>query len=107
VSGAVETVDAALSSQEDELRVEEEVFLRLFARPRWSSPAPRAAGTQSRDGERNLEALHDGIIAAGVAPNGATPWTSPGRMRAPEKATGPVLRDRDTNERRSCGRGRL
>lgn len=32
VSGAVETVDAALSSQEDELRVEEEVFFRLFVR---------------------------------------------------------------------------
>ncbi|MFF2519331.1 hypothetical protein [Streptomyces sp. NPDC058086] len=35
MSGTVETVDAALSSHEDELRVEEEVlvFFRLFARP--------------------------------------------------------------------------
>jgi len=73
VSGAVETVDTALSSHEDALKAEDEVIFRLLARPAATSltRAARAAGAQTRDGERTLEALLDGLTTDDVVPREA------------------------------------
>lgn len=62
-SGAVEAVDAALSSHEDGLAASDKVLFDLFARPAAASltRAVRAAGAQTRDGERDLEALLEGL----------------------------------------------
>jgi enoyl-CoA hydratase/carnithine racemase len=68
VSGTVEVVDASLSSHEDGLKVEDGVLFGLFARPAALAltHAARAAGAQTRDGERDLEALLDAITADDV-----------------------------------------
>jgi len=73
VSGAVEVVETALSSHEDGLKAEDDVLFGLFARPAATSltRAARAAGAQTRDGERNLEALLDGLTTDDVVPQEA------------------------------------
>ncbi len=61
--GAVEVLDAAVASHEDGLRAEDEVLFRLFEHPIATAltGAARAAGAQTREGERDLEAILDGI----------------------------------------------
>lgn len=73
VSGAVQVVDAALSSHEDGLKAEDEVLFGLFARPAATAltNAARAAGAQTRDGELGLEAILDGIVADEAIPDEA------------------------------------
>ena len=73
VGGAVRVIDAALSSHEDGLKAEDEVLFGLFTRPAATAltNAARAAGAQTRDGELDLEALLDGIVADEAIPDEA------------------------------------
>lgn len=74
VSGAVRVVDAGLASYRDGLRVADEVLFDLFSRPAAAAltDAARAAGAQTREGERDLEALFDRLAVGGTVPPGST-----------------------------------
>lgn len=61
--GVVETVDAALTSHQDGLAAEERVLFKLFSQSAAAAltHAALAAGAQTREGERELETVLDGI----------------------------------------------
>ncbi|WP_194923954.1 enoyl-CoA hydratase/isomerase family protein [Catenulispora pinisilvae] len=63
---AIETVDMALTSHQDGLKAEEQALFGLFAQPAALAltRAARAAGAQTRAGERDLESTTAGITAA-------------------------------------------
>lgn len=73
VSGTVEILDAALASHQDGLKTEDEVGFRLITQPTAAAltRAARAAGAQTRDGERDLETILDAITAPDLAPYSA------------------------------------
>ncbi|MGH2940913.1 MAG: enoyl-CoA hydratase/isomerase family protein [Solirubrobacterales bacterium] len=73
VDAAVAVVDAGLASHEDGVRKEDEMLLGLFGRPDAAelTRAVLAAGAQTREGERDLEALVDGLVVTGTSPDPA------------------------------------